>query len=252
MFAITHILIFLFAASLPLTASATTATVHIDTRGEDINAIEGTLVLPDTVEVEEIHTGNSVILFWVRPPQLIDNTVSFAGIAPGGFTGGHALFTIHGNWNADALANIERKEIEALKNDGLATQTQVEITITPSNETEIDREPPEAFTVEITRNPDFFEHAWFAVFATQDKTSGIDRYEVCEGYVCEIAESPYRLRNQNRTDTITVRAIDHSDNMREATVPGASSNWIPVLIGIVAAIVTVVFVLRKKILKLWH
>ena len=84
-----------------------------------------------------------------------------------------------------------------------------------------DKDQPEEFKPEIAQSPEMFEGKYFLVFATQDKGSGIDHYEVCEGSKkkCVIAESPYLLQNQELNQEIFVKAVDKSGNERVVTIP---------------------------------
>ena len=62
--------------------------------------------------------------------------------------------------------------------------------------------------------------AWVAVFNTSDTGSGIDHFEISEGgQRFTRAESPYLLKDQSRTATIEVKAIDYAGNERVETIP---------------------------------
>jgi hypothetical protein len=86
---------------------------------------------------------------------------------------------------------------------------------------------------EITRDSSIFDNKWFLVFATQDKGSGIDHYEILEtrsnikailinkkiflNYFkkqWKIGESPYMLNDQKLQSYIFVKAIDKAGNER--------------------------------------
>ena len=79
----------------------------------------------------------------------------------------------------------------------------------------IDTTPPEDFKPEIGRDPAIFEGKYFLSFATTDKTSGIDYYEVKEGKRdFKKAGSPYSLEDQSLQSTILVKAVDKAGNER--------------------------------------
>ena len=81
----------------------------------------------------------------------------------------------------------------------------------------IDVTPPEEFTLEISQEPTVFEGKYFLSFATTDKTSGIDHYEVREGKGdWKIAESSYLLEDQSLKSIIRVKAVDGAGNERIA------------------------------------
>jgi hypothetical protein len=211
-----------FAAILllfPVSTWAATVVIEVDTGVENINALEGTLVLPESLHVREIQTGNSVILIWVEKPRQTGNAITFAGITPGGFTGKYLIFTINGEFDERDLERVRFESVNALKNDGSGESVGVEMFLAPV-EMKIDTEPPEDFTPVIASDPNIFEGKYFLVFATQDKGSGIDRYEVREGrwgWFRE-AKSPSLLKSQKLNKDIYVKAIDNRGNERIAVL----------------------------------
>ena len=79
-----------------------------------------------------------------------------------------------------------------------------------------DYDSPENFTPEIGRDSLIFSGKYFLVFATQDKNSGVNYYEVKEGgRTFRRAASPYLLENQLLTEWIFVRAVDYAGNTRQ-------------------------------------
>lgn len=242
--------LFLFSAPLVLAAEISFDTktqeikanqlfevgVFINTDNEEINAIEGKITFPqDLLEVKKINDGNSIINFWIeKPKSASEGQIAFSGIVPGGYEGKQGLiFSATFLANKEGNGTIRFSEVKALRNDGRGTEANTRISNfefrilksevqipSPEFQIPIDRDPPEEFTPQIAADPVIFEGEWFLVFATQDKGSGIDHYEVCEGKrKCVTAESPYLLQNQNLDREITVRAIDKSGNERVATIP---------------------------------
>ncbi len=213
--------------------------VFLNTEGESVNAIEGRVMFPvDLLETREIRDGNSSINFWIEKPHILQtDTIAFSGITPGGFSGPKEhLFSIVFYAKKSGSGAIEIHDTRALRNDGEGTTVSIKISplqlsisqktsaVQPIVEPMGDTDSPETFTPEIVQNPGMFDGQWFLVFATQDKGSGIDRYEVCEGSktTCVIAESPYVLQNQNLDQKIFVKAIDRNGNER------ISSSYYPV------------------------
>ncbi len=212
--------------------------VFINTDNEEINAIEGKIIFPqDLLEIKKINDGNSIINFWIeKPKNATDGQIAFSGIVPGGYNDSKGLiFSITFLAKKGGGSAIEFSGVKALRNDGKGTEAPLTISnfqflisnpptgqpipqiTTPKIE---DRNPPEAFTPQIAANPAIFDGKWFLVFATQDKSSGIDHYEVCEGKrKCIVAESPYLLQNQDLAEEIVVKAVDKSGNERIATIP---------------------------------
>jgi len=129
---------------------------------------------------------------------------------------------------------------------------------------------------EVSRDPNIFDGKWFLVFATQDKGSGIDHYEVLErrelkiqklGFSKEkslhskfyilnpwrVAESPYLLKDQELKSYIYVKAIDKAGNERVATLsPRNLLKWYEIwwLWGIIIIGIIIIYavwrILRKK------
>ncbi len=83
----------------------------------------------------------------------------------------------------------------------------------------IDSTPPQDFKPEIGQESSVFEGKYFLSFATTDKTSGIDYYEVREGKGdWKIAESPYLLKDQSLKSKILVKAVDKAGNEKIAEI----------------------------------
>src|SRR3989344_6282073 len=58
-----------------------------------VNAFSGALRYPSAVEPVEQEDGNSIISLWVEQPAVEDDSIRFAGIVPGGYSGeGGELF----------------------------------------------------------------------------------------------------------------------------------------------------------------
>ncbi|MEK7653019.1 MAG: hypothetical protein AAB358_00860 [Patescibacteria group bacterium] len=214
----------------------------LNTEGRAINAIEGTLTFPSLVELVGVYDGSSVVPLWLEKSVKADS-VDFSGVIPGGFNGilvpyqedrpepGKILSFIFITRVAGE-GSINLKNVQALLNDGQGTPAKTAIfnfqfsiaEETPGFDFSApgfkDTEPPEEFTPEVSRDPNIFDGQWFLVFATQDKDSGIDHYEVQEGkkgFV--VGQSPYLLTNQELTDKITVKAVDKAGNERIAVLP---------------------------------
>jgi len=207
----------------------------LNTENEEINAVEGKVIFPgELLELKEIRDGNSIVNFWIERPKIEqDGTICFSGIIPGGYNDGQGLIlSITFLAKKEGNGAIKFGEVKALRNDGQGTEVPLtisnfqfsiskEVLTTQPPVPEIkDLEPPENFKPEIASDPTIFEGKWFLVFAAQDKGSGIDHYEVCEGKrKCLTAESPYLLQNQSLDKEIIVKAIDKSGNERSVTIP---------------------------------
>jgi len=213
----------------------------LDTEGESINAIEGEIVFPtSTLEFQEIRDGASFISFWVKRPFFNGNSVIFSGILPGGHEGTQGyLFSLVFRAREVGEATIDAENMRVLRNDPTGSPASVRISslkLQIKEQSSVqefiipeDRESPEFFTPQIAKDPNVFDGKWFLVFATQDKGSGIDHYEVqenkkqkIENRNWEIADSPYLLKDQELKSYIYVKAIDKKGNERIAMLPAGN------------------------------
>ena len=220
--------------------------VFLNTEAEPINAVEGTVVFPtDSLELLDIRDAGSVLTLWIERPHLTQGAqtseVSFAGVVPGGYFGREAyLFSLVFQAKQTASVTIGTLDERVLLNDGKGTEATLqraplvlnikEVSEIPEYLPPYDTEPPEPFVFEVTRDPNVFDNKWFVVFATQDKISGIDHYEILEEEqkgsfrrlfgkrTWRIGESPYLLQDQTLKSYITVKAIDRAGNERIASV----------------------------------
>lgn len=205
--------------------------LFINTQEEKINAIEGSIIFPDSLlKLKEIRDGNSVINFWNERPEISDNNILFSGIIPGGYLGreGLILSAIFEPLE-DGTDFIKITNAKILLNDGKGTEvnastSNLRFIVSQNNpvfesnvDAKEDSDIPEDFKILISKDPAIFNGEYFLVFATQDKGSGINYYEVCEGKrPCVKAESPYLLQNQSLNEDIVVKAVDNSGNERVA------------------------------------
>ncbi|MSU60304.1 MAG: hypothetical protein EXS52_00095 [Candidatus Staskawiczbacteria bacterium] len=214
--------------------------VLINPEKDSINALEGTVSFPDSLlELREIRKGNSIISFWIEEPFLDKGgSVRFSGVIPGGLAQSNGyLFSMIFQTKGPGKARINIGQGKALLNDGSGSEAPfrssfTELTIasglqSPGVLPVYDPRAPEAFKSEISQSPDLFDGKWFLVFATQDKGSGISRYEIREGTLGDfsIAQSPYLLQNQRVNEKIFIKAVDKNGNERlEIFYP---PNWRP-------------------------
>lgn len=216
--------------------------IFLNTKGEAINALEGKILFSkELLEFKEIRDGGTIINFWIERPSVLRKTdaeIIFSGITPGGYNGNKGLiFSIIFKAKKDGTGTVAIHDIRALYNDGAGTEAIVVVSNlyfliseqAKNAESAIlkikDNEPPELFVPEVTQDATIFEGRYFLVFATQDKGSGIDYYEIREGGGKFIrAKSPYLLSNQELNKKITVKAVDKSGNERIVILPPANPN----------------------------
>jgi hypothetical protein len=213
----------------------------VDTESESVNAIEGEVLFSsDIFEVQEIRDGNSIITFWVeRPNSAKQGRISFSGIIPGGYRGNSArVFTIILKAKENGRGEVRMENLTVFMNNDSNASVQlssplITFVIAPNNTASaapsriIDTIAPETFRADIVRSQDFFDGRAFLVFAAQDKGTGIDRYEVREGFLgsYSVAESPYLLADQRLDEKVYVKAIDKNGNIQISIVYPAG--WRP-------------------------
>ena len=248
-------------------------TLFVNTEQENINAFEGKIIFPnDLLDLKEIRDGNTIVNFWVERPHKEQGTgdkkqgeIAFSGITPGGYEGEKGLlFSAVFRALREGDGVLEVKDVKALLNDGKGTPARLSLSpfkfivskedplvpglLIPAPE---DIEPPESFKPEIARDHAIFDGKWFLVFATQDKSSGIDHYEVKESRQKIFtlfqkwvpAESPYILSDQELRSFVFVKAVDKDGNTRVVKIPPQNplkwyerwEIWIIIVLGLVIA-----------------
>ena len=242
--------------------------VFINTNEESINAIEGKIIFPqDFLKLKKINDGNSVINFWVEKPKIKSGQIFFSGIIPGGYSGkkGFILSLVFQS-TEQGQGLIKTCDIKALLNDGKGTKTKVitsnlqfvisEQALSPKiflpEKKDINK--PEIFKPMVASNSTMFDGKYFLVFATQDKGSGIDHYEVKEGLGSfETVSSPYVLANQNLDVILKVKAVDKNGNQRIVEILAKNSKkwyenyWFRGIIIVIASLILwglIIFVIK--------
>lgn len=215
-------------------------TLRLESAAEEINAAAGTVTLPPGVAVREVRDAGSLINFWVRRPAI--DSLGFSGVIPGGYQGsGGELFSLVVEGTAIGQGDVSIGEAQALKNDGSGSAAAV--VVRPARLTVAaaatgdpnlvpavtDTVPPEPFTPALERHAAVLDGRWFAAFATQDKGSGLARYEVAEfggrrlpppdQLSWRVADSPYPLEDQSGRSYVLVKAVDHFGNVWMGVVP---------------------------------
>lgn len=209
--------------------------VMIDAENQ-INAVSVGIFIPPEITLADAVLGNSIINFWVDKPNFDESSglLTFSGIIPGGFQGEKEPLLIvkfkTTKQEGKTYLNFNKEKTKVYLHtpegvEDLLKLGSLALTIAKGKENSgvetVDRDPPEDFKPEISRNPNIFGNKWFLVFAAQDKGFGIFRYEVCEGSKrkCVPAESPYLLQNQNLNKNIFIKAVDKAGNEKIAALP---------------------------------
>jgi len=238
--------------------------VFLDTENISVNAVGGRVVFPENLlSLEEIQDGNSAINFWIEKPSLVgSNSVVFSGITAGGFYGPNKLlFSVVFKAKNNGAGTVSFSDIQVLQNDGVGTKVDTvnrsfgffntkELVSSEEGLFVNDKNPPEDFFPSVASDPEMFGGAYFVVFSTQDKESGIGHYEVREGFWGEyiVAESPFVLNDQSLIKKIYIKAIDNNKNERVVSLaPQNPPKWYEdyLILSIILLVIIGLFTQKK-------
>lgn len=200
---------------------------NLDTLDNNINAIEGKVLFDNSLlKIIKINYGNSPINFWVEEPKESQSgSISFSGIVPNGIPKGkYEIFNIVFYAKKSGQGEINLKDFRVLANDGEGSLISSKVKPLSFNVLEslgmdsliYDDTAPEDFSVILSTSSSLFDGKYFISFLSQDKESGIEKYQVKEGFFgkFEDAKSPYLLKNQSLRKNIYVKAQDRNGNVR--------------------------------------
>lgn len=247
--------------------------LYLNSAGQRINTIAADILFSDsTVRLTHVSTANSIITSWIDQPILSGNSVTFSGIIAGGFdsvvdpvTNEHTngvVATLYFTAIHPGTASFTYADSHAYLNDGLGTEATlasiplsfaIEKTGSGIKNDITDTTPPEAFTPIVASTPDLYNGAYTLFFQTTDKGSGMDHYEVSEGYgQWKRATSPYEIVDQTLRSPLRVKAFDAAGNYRIETVSGSgtftrSLALIPV--ALIVILLAWIFLVYKKKMK---
>ncbi len=218
-----------------------TVTLSLRTDADSINAIEGTIHFSPILSLADIRLQGSLVPLWISSPtEKEKGVVSFAGVLPGGYQGEGKIFTLVFKAAKKGDAHLSfGSDTGAYQNDGKGTAAKLSLPElsfsigTPSGtprtvNLEEDVSPPESFTPVVSSGELFGLTGSVLVFTTQDKNSGIVRYDIARSYYKRANEnslswsmtaSPYLLIPGDSTQYLYVRAVDRAGNTRMEVVP---------------------------------
>ena len=238
-----------------------------------INTISVSMVFPKNITPVDTSDGNSIINFWIDKPVFDEHTrtLTFSGIIPGGYTGTGGrliLLTLVASSPGKTVLSADAAHSVVYLNTPDAVQDQLSIQpvtlwISPQKDNISNNVPdtvqPEPFSPSLIHVHDTLGNEQTAVvFATQDKGSGIDHYEVRETppYTWfnaegswKTAESPYILEDQNLRSVIEIRAFDKAGNVRlEKIEPLYPFPWYIDIAGLllITAAIYIIWIFYKK------
>jgi len=202
-----------------------------------INAVEGTILLPEGATVSKLYTGASVVSPWIEAPTVQEGAIQFAGIIPGGFTGsaraGEGLTGSAELFSFELSGDGPLTIIDAYQylNDGAGTKIAIassvlkETLVAGGAFQEEDRTPPEY--VDAVMDREVIEGKIALLITAFDAKSGIDRFEVQEGDgVWEVSSAVYEVKDESGLRSLSVRAYDRAGNFIETKVEGHNAPYL--------------------------
>lgn len=238
--------------------------VVMKTDGQEVNTVEGELVIADRTnnfEIRDISIAGSGLTMWPRKPSLsIDGkTISFAGGIPAGIAGEVPLFkVIIFTRNAGEL-RVTPRAVTAYANDGKGTALSVSpvekiVTIAPEDRSvgskdewvktvSNDNTAPQPFEISLHQDASLYGGNKFLSFPALDNESGISYYEVQEGNSLPVRTGDqYVLVNQGKMEVVTVTAYDASGNARIGIFDGRQPiNWYAIVFWVI-----ILFIIRQR------
>ncbi|MBX4198661.1 hypothetical protein KW800_00040 [Candidatus Parcubacteria bacterium] len=239
---------------VPALSSAASVSVVLDTMHQSVNTLEATIRYPQGVSIDRVEDGDSVLLIWVKPP-VIDNiahTVTFTGLTPGGFEGVRPVLSLTGDFKESDVSAFSASGVTALLNDGKGTPAKVKLTLVPGVVV-ADTESPEPFTPVFAESVDIFGGERFISFLTQDKQTGVERYEYAATRFLnpgstdwQSAESPYIVPQSDYSKTLYIRAVDRAGNSRISSIAGPTRTRSRLEWGILFVLIACVLYFRRR------
>lgn len=121
-----------------------------------------------------------------------------------------------------------------------------------------DKTPPESFEIILGRDDSIYGGKHFITFASSDRTSGIDHYEIHEGTLMQtligakwkVIKGSYPLSDQKLNSIIKVKAVDEAGNYRVETFKPKiiliSEIILYAILLIIVAVMSILFFAKKE------
>lgn len=243
--------------------------ITIDPEGKTFNALQGAVVFSDdTISFVRAETGSSNITFFIDPPAVKGNRITFSGIIPGGFSGLIDPFdSAHKNpgqivrlvfvGKAAGEGRLAVTGLAIADNDGHGTLESVADqqmafsvsgTVAPSVYFPQDTVAP-TVTASVVKDANLNNGKYTLIFNAVDKQSGIDHVDIKEGGGdWHTIQSPYLLQDQSRQSILLIRAVDVAGNSGNATIPPVrrASSLFAVIVALIFLLSIILYVIKKK------
>jgi len=251
-----------------------TADVSLYTEGEMVNAVEGAVIVPVSMDVVEIRFSRSIVPYWIETPsESSPGQISFAGLLPGGYLNAGTdevskgnLFSLVLRAREEGVATLSvSPATSAYLNDGEGTSLSVQegnATVEISEDVSgtgttvtSDSESPEAFDIQMSEGTLFGTEGKMLVFVGIDKDSGIARYEIARSliWIPEFMRSyvsvtsPAPLSPFDTYGLVWVRAVDTYENSTNAHFsPSGIFGYVPTIVLTILMCVLIAYLLIRK------
>jgi len=233
--------------------------VTLTTDTAAINAVEGSIQVPDGVRIDGLDTAGSAFPLWVEYPELIvaDSKITFSGGVPRGITQdtNALLFTIRAHADVPGSYPFVVEYADAYRSDGKGTKEEtrldgVSVAVDESDGFNKIAKGTEttALVVDVGQDETLFGGRTFISFYGGDAGSGVAYYEVREGWwrATERAERYYVLKDQKQSSAVRVTAVSTDGTKTTVVLPSAHPNLLPIVALILVLLVLVALVIARR------
>lgn len=180
----------ILVATPKLGSGVYTIEVRVNTGDEEINAIEGQFIYDqNTLNLEKIITGQSVVGAWLKEPQDSKGKIKFSGIITSGYKGSNGeILSLYLSAKRAGETTVSFSG-KVYLNDGEGTAEEINLNSEKFNtvilkEPELlsvlskDITPPKIIQSEISQNEAMFNGQPFIIVFAKDEESGVAIYEL--------------------------------------------------------------------------
>jgi hypothetical protein len=206
--------------------------VVLSLEDENINVVEGSIVVPEGIVIERLSTAGSAFSLFAYGPvyEPSSRTIEFTAGNPSGIPSNEVslLFTIEAHAPVVGSYTLRAQTVRAYVNDGtgsmLAVSTRpTEVVVGEKGSVAIDALPknaPMPLVAEVGKDDSLFDGKWFATFYGGVR-DGIGYYEIREGWwrLPVRADRYYVLEDQNLRTTLYITAVDSDGTRTSVSIP---------------------------------